>query len=108
MSLSKLWEIVKDREAWHAAVHEIAKSRTRLSNRTPANPICEGASHLPKAPPPHTAPAHGGSGLRLVDFGGERTRTLTALGPTFMIYNVGSKLIPDLGGLRKVQRCDKY
>ena len=28
MSLSKLWEIVKDREAWHAAVHRIAKSRT--------------------------------------------------------------------------------
>ena len=32
MSLSKLWEIVKDREACRAAVHGIAKSRTGLSN----------------------------------------------------------------------------
>ena len=31
MNLSKLWEIVKDREAWRAAAHGIAKSRTRLS-----------------------------------------------------------------------------
>ena len=32
MSLSKLQEIIKDREAWHAAVHGFEKSRTRLSD----------------------------------------------------------------------------
>ena len=31
-SLSKLWEIVKDREAWRAAVHGVTKNQTRLSN----------------------------------------------------------------------------
>ena len=32
MSLSKLREMVKDREAWHAAIHGVAKSQTQLSN----------------------------------------------------------------------------
>ena len=31
VSLSKLWEIVKDREAWHVALHRVAESWTRLS-----------------------------------------------------------------------------
>ena len=34
VSLSKLWEIVKDREGWHAAVHGVAKNATQLSDLT--------------------------------------------------------------------------
>ena len=34
MSLSKLWKIVKDKEGWRAAVHEVVKSQTQLSDWT--------------------------------------------------------------------------
>ena len=39
MNLSKLQEIVKDREAWHAAVHGVAKSQTQLSDEIPTTYI---------------------------------------------------------------------
>ena len=49
VSLSKLQEIVEGREAWRAAVHEVAKDRTPLSHRTPANKqeLRESALHGP-------------------------------------------------------------
>ena len=32
VSLNELWELVMDREAWHAAIHEVVKSQTQLSD----------------------------------------------------------------------------
>ena len=37
VSLSELWELVMDREAWHAAIHRVTKSRTQLSDLTEVN-----------------------------------------------------------------------
>ena len=39
MSLNRLWELVMDREAWHAAAHGITKSQTQLSDWTKLNTI---------------------------------------------------------------------
>ena len=48
MSLSKLWEIVKDREAWHAAVRGASKSRTRLSTEQLINNNDDNKRHVSK------------------------------------------------------------
>ena len=53
MSLSKLWEIVKDREAWRATVDGIMKSQTRLSAWTTKIESHEKGSSLPEPHPPH-------------------------------------------------------
>ena len=47
MSLSRLWEMVKDREAWHAAVHEVTKSQTWLSYWTTRQQLGPGTPSLP-------------------------------------------------------------
>ena len=47
MSLSKLWELVMNREAWSAAVNGVARNRTRLSDWTELNNLLHIPSHLP-------------------------------------------------------------
>ena len=57
MSLSKLWEIVKDREAWNAVVHGVTKSQTQLSNWTATTTRLLG---LPHGSGDEKSPAHAG------------------------------------------------
>ena len=45
-NLSKLWKIMKDREAWHAVIHGVTKSRTRLSDWTELTEVIEGGALL--------------------------------------------------------------
>ena len=51
MSLGELREFVMDREAWRAAIHGVAKSRTQLSDWTELNKLAEGPSGGPIPPP---------------------------------------------------------
>ena len=56
VSWSKLWEIVKDREAWYAAVHGVAKSRTRLQFSSVAQlclTLCDPMNHTMPGLPVH-------------------------------------------------------
>ena len=53
VSLSELWEVVMDREAWRAAIHEVAKSRTWLSDSTELN-----WTEQPREPTQRPRPAH--------------------------------------------------
>ena len=50
MNLGKLWETVRDRKAWCAAVHGVAKSQTRLSNRTTTYPFPQWLHQFPFSP----------------------------------------------------------
>ena len=74
MSLSKLWEMVKDREAWRAAVHGVAKSQAKLSNWTTETLSQQGQEQGPLSQPTpmeftwHGPSLHGGIRLQSLNF----------------------------------------
>ena len=66
MSLSKLWELVMDREAWRAPVHGVTKSRTQLNDRTDIDNETVPCSRWDLSPPRRVqthAPAQGALNL---------------------------------------------
>ena len=64
MSLSKLWELAMDREAWHGAIHGVAKSQTWLSDWTELNPLRIFACRIPWTEEPGRLPSTGSQKVR--------------------------------------------
>ena len=84
VSLSKLQELVMDREDWHAAIQRVAKSRTRLSNWTQLKPPTSLTAQLVKNPPECWRPQFN-SWVRKIPWRKDRLPT-----PAFTAFPCGS------------------